>query len=83
MDTLQGRFKVMKKLTVNIISCCEVISITITQEFIERVESLSKKYGIKYPLKFKYRKEGTIREVDDEHYDEKISIPGVSDDDEE
>ena len=45
-------------------SCCKVTLIKITQKVIDRVEALSKKDGI--ILKFKYCKEGIIREDNDE-----------------
>ena len=41
-------------LTGNITSRCKVTPIPITQEVIDRVEALAKKYGIKSPPKFKY-----------------------------
>ena len=47
----------MTLLTGKIISCCKVITIKITQEVIDIVEALSKKYGIKYLLKLKDHKE--------------------------
>ena len=48
----------MTLLTGKIISCCKVITIPITQEVIDTVEALSKKYGIRLALKFKVGKEG-------------------------
>ena len=66
--TSQGGFEVMNLLTGYMISHCKVIPIPITQEVIDRVESQAKKYGIKSPLNFKDRKEGTICEHNDENY---------------
>ena len=56
LDKLQGVFEVMGLLKGKIISCCKVIPIPITQEFIDRYESLSDKDIIKSLLKFKYSK---------------------------
>ena len=56
----------MDLLIGNIISRFKVTPIPITQEVINTVEAISKKYDIKYPLKFKYRKQETISEEDDE-----------------
>ena len=67
----------MNLLTGKMISRCNVIPITITQEVIDRVEALAKTYGLKSLLKFKDRKEGTIREEDDENDDDDASIAGV------
>ena len=70
LDKLQGVFEVMGLLKGKIISCCKVIPIPITQEFIDRYESLSDKDIIKSLLKFKYSKEGTIYKDDDENDDD-------------
>ena len=67
----------MNLLTGKMISRCNVIPITITQEVIDRVESQANKYGIKSPLKLKYCKEVTIREYDNEHDDDDASIARV------
>ena len=56
LDTLQGRFEITNLIIGNIISRHKVITIQITQYFLYRVEYLAKKYGNKFPLKFKYRK---------------------------
>ena len=37
-----------------IISCCKVIPITINKEVVGIVGSLANKYGIKFPISFKY-----------------------------
>ena len=58
----------MNLLTGKIISSCGVIPIPITQEVIDRVEAISKKVGIKYPLNFKDCKEVTIHNNDYENY---------------
>ena len=50
----------MNLLTGKIVSCCKVISIKTTQEFIDVVEYLAKKDDNKSPLYFKYCKERTI-----------------------
>ena len=55
LDTLLVRFGVMNSLTRKIISCRKFIPIPITQEVIDRVESLSKKDSIRFLLKFKDR----------------------------
>ena len=47
LDTLQGGFEVMNLLRGNIISHRKVIPIPINKEVIDRVESLTKKNGIK------------------------------------
>ena len=62
---------------------CKVIQITINQEVIDIFEAISKKYGIKYLLKPKDRKYGTIHEDDYEDDDGDASISGVGDEDEE
>ena len=80
---LQGRFEGMNLLTGNIISRRKVNLITITQEFIDRVEALSSKYDIKYLLKFKDIKEVNIGEGDDENDDRNCSIAVVDDEDKE
>ena len=54
----------MNLLAGKTISHCKVIPIIITQEVIDIVETLSNKYGIKSPLKFKYCNEGTIHKDD-------------------
>ena len=82
LDTLQGRFEVMKLLTEKIISYHRVITIPIIQEVVDMVEALSKKYGSKCLLKLKYHKEGTIRKDDGESDDRDYSISGVDDEDE-
>ena len=61
----------------------KVIQITINQEVIDIFEAISKKDGIKYLLKLKYRKQGTIHEDDYEYDDGYASITGVGDEDEE
>ena len=70
-------------LTGKIIYRCKVITTSITQEVIDRVEDIAKKVGNKPPLNFKYRKEGTIREDNDKNDDDGGSITGVEDEDEE
>ena len=52
----------MNLLTWNIISNLKVILLPITQEVIDGVGDIAKKYGTKSPLKFKDRKEEPIRE---------------------
>ena len=84
LDKLQGGFEVINLLTGNIISFCRVIPIPITQEGIDRVESLSKKYGIQYLLKLKVRKEVTISKDDDDENDNgNGSMAGVDSESEE
>ena len=53
LDTLQGGFEAMSLLKINIKFHWKVAPITTTKEFIDIVEALAKKYGIRYPLKFK------------------------------
>ena len=67
----------MNLLTGKINFCRKVNTITITQEVIDRVEAIYKKYGNKYPLKFKDHKEVTICKDDDENDDDDGSITGV------
>ena len=62
LDTLQGKLEVMDLLTGRVISCQEVTPITITQEDIDIVLDLSKKYGTRSSMKFNDCKEGTDRE---------------------
>ena len=83
LETSQGGFEVMNLLTGKTISRCKVNMIPIVQEVIDIVEDLTKNYGIKYPLKFKCRKEETICKDDDENDDDDGSIAGVDDEDEE
>ena len=58
----------MNLLIEHIISCCKVTPITIFQKVVDRDEGIAKKYGIKYPMKFKDHKEVTICEDDNENY---------------
>ena len=82
LDTLQGGLEVINRLTGEVTSCCKVTPIPINQEVINRVETIFNKYGIKYPLKFKDCKEGTICEDGDENDDADGSITGVNNEDE-
>ena len=51
--------------------------IPITQEVIDRVETLAKKYGINYALKFKDREQGIILKYEDEDDYNDATIAGV------
>ena len=44
-----------------------VTLITITTEFVDKDDALSKKDGVESPLNFKYYKEGTIHEDEDKN----------------
>ena len=72
----------MNSLTGKVISRRKDTWILITQEFIDRVKALTKKYGIKPPPIFKDRKERTIRKDDDESNGDNGSISGLDDEDE-
>ena len=63
--------------------CCKVTSILITQEVIDIVEDIAKKDSIKSSLKFKDRKEVTIRKDGNEKNDDSDLIAGVYNEDEE
>ena len=80
---LHSVFEVMNLLTGKIISCRNVDPFTITQEVVDGVEALAKKYGIKSLLKFKYCREVKICNYDDKNDNGDSSIAGVDDEDEE
>ena len=62
LDTLHRQCEVLNLLRGKLIFCHKVTLILITQEFINIVVALAKKDSIKSPMKFNYRKEGTIHE---------------------
>ena len=82
LGTLQGKFEVMNLLTENIISHHKLIKTPITQDVIDRVEALTKKDGIKYPLNFKDYKYGTFCKDYDKNNGDDGSIAVVIDEDE-
>ena len=57
----------MNLLTMKVIYFFRVSLITITTEFVDKDDALSKKYGVESPLNSKYYKEGTIHEDEDKN----------------
>ena len=57
----------MNLLTMKVIYFFRVTLITITTEFVDKDDALSKKDGVESPLNFKYYKEGTIHEDEDKN----------------
>ena len=73
----------MDLLRRKIIYSCKVNPIPIIWDAIDKFESLAKKYGTKYLLIFKIRKEGIIHKNDGENDDDDASIAVFDDEYEE